>query len=36
MFSDADFATLSLTFKVASLATIFMLLFGTPLTWWLT
>jgi molybdate transport system permease protein len=24
-----------LTFKVASLATIFMLLFGTPLAWWL-
>lgn len=35
MFSDADFDTLSLTFKVASLATIFMLLFGTPLAWWL-
>ena len=35
MFSPADFATLLLTFKVASLATILMLLFGTPLAWWL-
>ncbi|MEY2665965.1 MAG: hypothetical protein RLZZ384_136, partial [Pseudomonadota bacterium] len=31
----ADFATLRLTFQVASLATMFMLLFGTPLAWWL-
>ena len=35
MLTPADFATLLLTFKVASLATIFMLLFGTPLAWWL-
>lgn len=35
MLTSADFATLILTFKVASLATIFMLLFGTPLAWWL-
>lgn len=35
MLTSADFATLLLTFKVASLATIFMLLFGTPLAWWL-
>ncbi len=35
MLTPADFATLFLTFKVASLATIFMLLFGTPLAWWL-
>ena len=33
MLTSADFATLILTFKVASLATIFMLLFGTPLAW---
>ncbi len=35
MLTSADFATLILTFKVASLATIFMLLFSTPLAWWL-
>lgn len=35
MLTAADFATLLLTFKVASLSTIFMLLFGTPLAWWL-
>jgi molybdate transport system permease protein len=35
MLTSADFTTLILTFKVASLATIFMLLFGTPLAWWL-
>lgn len=35
MLNSADFATLLLTFKVASLATIFMLLFGAPLAWWL-
>jgi molybdate transport system permease protein len=35
MLTSSDFDTLSLTFKVASLATIFMLLFGTPLAWWL-
>ena len=35
MLTSADFATLLLTFKVASLATVLMLLFGTPLAWWL-
>lgn len=35
MLTSADFTTLLLTLKVASLATIFMLLFGTPLAWWL-
>lgn len=35
MLTSADFETLRLTFQVASLATIFMLLFGTPLAWWL-
>jgi len=35
MLTSADFATLCLTFQVASLATILMLLFGTPLAWWL-
>ncbi len=35
MLTSADFATLFLTFKVASFATILMLLFGTPLAWWL-
>ncbi|PPD34450.1 MAG: molybdate ABC transporter permease subunit [Methylomonas sp.] len=35
MLSAADIATLWLTFKVASLATLIMLLLGTPLAWWL-
>lgn len=35
MLSPADIDTLLLTFKVASIATILMLLFGTPLAWWL-
>lgn len=35
MLTSADIDTLLLTFKVASLATILMLLFGTPLAWWL-
>ncbi len=35
MLSAADIATLWLTFKVASIATIIMLLLGTPLAWWL-
>lgn len=35
MLNEADIATLWLTFKVASLATILMLLIGTPLAWWL-
>jgi len=33
--NSADLATLWLTFKVASLATGLMLIFGTPLAWWL-
>ncbi|MDD4915479.1 MAG: molybdate ABC transporter permease subunit [Methylococcales bacterium] len=36
MITQADLETLLLTFKVASLATVFMLLLGTPLAWWLT
>lgn len=35
MLSSADLDTLWLTFKLASLATVLMLLFGTPLAWWL-
>ena len=35
MFSSADIATLWLTFKVASSATVIMLILGTPLAWWL-
>ncbi|MEQ1529448.1 MAG: molybdate ABC transporter permease subunit [Methylococcales bacterium] len=35
MLSAADFDTLWLTFKVASIATGLMLLLGTPLAWWL-
>ncbi|MGZ4979996.1 MAG: molybdate ABC transporter permease subunit [Methylobacter sp.] len=35
MLSPADLDTLLLTFKVASIATLLMLLFGTPLAWWL-
>lgn len=35
MLSPADIATLWLTFKVASLATVIMLFLGTPLAWWL-
>lgn len=36
MLSPADLDTLLLTFKVASIATLLMMLFGTPLAWWLT
>lgn len=36
MLDAADISALWLTFKVASIATIVMLLFGTPLAWWLT
>jgi molybdate transport system permease protein len=36
MLSSADLDTLLLTFKVAGIATSLMLLFGTPLAWWLT
>jgi molybdate transport system permease protein len=35
MITPTDLDTLLLTFKVASIATILMLLFGTPLAWWL-
>ena len=35
MLSPADIDTLLLTFKVASIATLLMLLLGTPLAWWL-
>jgi len=35
MLTSTDLDTLFLTFKVASIATMLMLLFGTPLAWWL-
>lgn len=35
MLSVADIATLWLTFKVAGIATLLMLLLGTPIAWWL-
>jgi len=35
MLNAADMATLWLTFKVAAIATVLMLLIGTPLAWWL-
>jgi molybdate transport system permease protein len=35
MLSSVDFDTLVLTFKVAGIATLIMLLIGTPLAWWL-
>lgn len=35
MLSAADIATLWLTFQVASIATVLMLIVGTPLAWWL-
>ena len=35
MLTPADIDTLLLTFKVASIATLLMLLLGTPLAWWL-
>jgi molybdate transport system permease protein len=35
MLSPDDIETLLLTFKVASISTALMLLFGTPLAWWL-
>ena len=35
MLSEADIATLWLTFKVASLTTFVLLMLGTPLAWWL-
>lgn len=36
MLNHADFDTLLLTFKVAGIATMLMLLLGTPLAWWLS
>lgn len=33
--SETDIATLWLTFKVASLSTVIMVIIGTPLAWWL-
>lgn len=36
MLNEADLATLWLTFKVAGLSTLIMLMIGTPLAWWLT
>jgi molybdate transport system permease protein len=35
MLTSADFDTLVLTFKVASISTALMMVFGTPLAWWL-
>ncbi len=35
MFTDDDISALWLTFQVASLSTVLLLLFGTPLAWWL-
>jgi molybdate transport system permease protein len=35
MLTPADLGALLLTFKVAGFATLLMLLFGTPLAWWL-
>ena len=35
MLNPADLEALLLTFKVASISTALMLLFGTPLAWWL-
>lgn len=35
MLNEADLLTLWLTFKVASLSTVIMLIIGTPLAWWL-
>jgi molybdate transport system permease protein len=35
MLSTDDIDTLLLTFKVASIATVLLLMFGTPLAWWL-
>jgi molybdate transport system permease protein len=35
MLTSADLDTLVLTFKVASLSTALMMVFGTPLAWWL-
>jgi molybdate transport system permease protein len=35
MLNETDFIALWLTFKIASLSTLLMLLLGTPLAWWL-
>ncbi|MDX2506288.1 MAG: molybdate ABC transporter permease subunit [Gammaproteobacteria bacterium] len=36
MLSDSDLAALAITLKLAGLTTLLLLLFGTPLAWWLT
>lgn len=35
MFSEADFAALGVTFRLATVSTLILLLLGTPLAWWL-
>ncbi|NNF17185.1 MAG: molybdate ABC transporter permease subunit [Gammaproteobacteria bacterium] len=35
MFSDADLAAFAITLKLALIATVVLLVFGTPLAWWL-
>jgi molybdate transport system permease protein len=35
MFSDADLAALAITFKLAAITTLILLVMGTPLAWWL-
>ena len=35
MLTDADIQTIALTFRLASVTTILLLLLGTPLAWWL-
>ena len=35
MFSDSDLQAIGLTFRLAATATAILLLFGTPLAWWL-
>ena len=36
MLTSADYSALWLTFKVASLTTLILLIFGTPVAWWLS
>jgi molybdate transport system permease protein len=35
MFTDADLTALAITFKLASISTLILLLLGAPLAWWL-
>ncbi|MFT6724325.1 MAG: molybdate transport system permease protein, partial [Arenicella sp.] len=35
MFSESDIAALLLTLKLAGISTMVLILFGTPLAWWL-